>query len=101
MDTSKKDPVANVNVLLVDPFNDKPQIATFKSTKSVELSAEEADKENDIIVKCIMYNTKANKDDKNYDVKVLVQHPGIYSVFKVEDNNKPDDAEDDYYSESS
>jgi hypothetical protein len=49
-----------------------------------------------------MYNNKANKEDKNYDCKIIVQHPSIYSTFKLEDNNKEkgDDGEDSYGSES-
>jgi len=32
-----------------------------------------------------MYNNKANKDDKNYDVNILIQYPGIYVTYKLED----------------
>ena len=70
--TSRKDPIFNVNVLLVDPYNDHPQIATFRSTKTVDVGLDQVESGNDIVIKAIIYNNKANKDDKNYDLKIII-----------------------------
>lgn len=45
-----------------------------------------------------MYNNKANKDDKNYDVNILIQHPGIYVTYKLEDFGADEDGDYDYCS---
>ena len=37
VDISKKYPVCFVNILLVDPYNDVPQICTIKSSKTIDL----------------------------------------------------------------
>jgi len=42
VDISKKYPVCFVNILLVDPYNDVPQICTIKSSKTIDLSFREA-----------------------------------------------------------
>lgn len=84
INTQKKDPIANINVLLVDPYNDTPQICTFKSTKNIDLGEEQVEQDNDVVVKAIMYNTKQS-ENQDYDIKLIVQFPNHFKTFKLKD----------------
>ena len=65
-----------VNFLLIDVYYSKPQIALFKSTKF--LNKPYGKKYEDVEIKNIMYCTKNNEKDTDFEVKCLTQYATFF-----------------------
>ena len=61
-----------VNVMLIDPYYYDVQFALFKSTKFFD--DKDYKKQNDVMVKNIMYCTKKKAKDTDFLVKLLTQY---------------------------
>ena len=94
--------------MIVDPFYQNIQIALFKSTKIFPRDTKNF-KLDDVMVKSIMYCTKADSKDINFDVKMIVQYydfhyTAVLKEIKVkgegeEESDGYDSEEEDYYGE--
>jgi len=69
--TGKKGGDVHLNFMIVDPFYQNIQIAIFKSTKIFAKDPKNLKLE-DCLVKTIMYCTKADPKDINFDVKMII-----------------------------
>ena len=60
-----------VNFLLVDPFYGQCQIALFQSTRRFNSHTFASKRERDVIIKNIMYATKKNNKDIDFELKII------------------------------
>ena len=60
-----------VNFLLVDPFYGECQIALFQSSNRFDAGHFAAKKDRDVMVKNIMYATKKNTKDIDFELKII------------------------------
>jgi len=83
-----------INFLLIDPYYEHTQIALFKS--HMRFPIHNSKKFEDVVIKNIVYCTKKNKNDTDFEIKCLTQYPTFFNIDALDDA----DEEDSYYEQT-
>jgi hypothetical protein len=80
----RKDDSLFVNILLIDPYYDVPQLALFKSSQ--RFSFPPGKKYQDIMIKNFLYCNKAATGETEF--KCLTQYPEFFEITKLEEQKE-------------